>query len=231
MEETIEGTKIEVDEGTGENICNVGDIDDSLMECIPGDLMFTGFSDTTLKKAICQDETLPSSIERTANYKECDCGKWKEKSEVITTNPVRNGSEYVYIWTFNKVGELRTITESVKERIKIQVCTTAIEEMVPNDIESKVPNANGSSYEPSTDNSSYVVCPTGGIRIPVGMKYTVHPNYIPKESVNRKLEWSVGDSEILSIQSSNPSNTCELNKNATNCLSKAIVTENEVERK
>ena len=49
--------------------------------------------------------SLPNDLEgdkeRTANYKECDCGKWKEKSEVITTNPVRNGSEYVYIWTFN----------------------------------------------------------------------------------------------------------------------------------
>ena len=221
------GVKIEVDEETGENICKVVDSEEGL-ECIQGDLMFIGFSDVEIVNAVCQDEKPDSNKEIDANYKVCDCGKWKEESEIVTANPVKVGNEWVYTWTFKKTGEVRNINESIKSRVKVQACTTAINEMIPNDIDKTIPKKDGSAYEPSADNSKYTICPEEGIKIPIGMKFTMHPNYIPKESVNRDLIWTSSDSSILSVQGSNPLTTCILNETYSNCFSKAIVTANKV---
>ena len=149
--------------------------------------MFIGFSDVEIVNAVCQDETPDSNKQRVANYKVCDCGKWIEEKETISANPVKVGNEWVYTRTFKKTGEIREINESIKSRVKAQICTTAIGEMVPDDIEETIPKEDGTPYEPSTDNSEYVTCPEEGIKIPVGMKFIMHPNYIPKESVNRNL--------------------------------------------
>ncbi len=221
------GVKIEVDEETGENICKVVDSEEGL-ECIQGDLMFIGFSDVEIVNAVCQDEKPDSNKEIDANYKVCDCGKWKEESEIVTANPVKVGNEWVYTWTFKKTGEVRNINESIKSRVKVQACTTAINEMIQNDIDKTIPKKDGSAYEPSADNSKYTICPEEGIKIPIGMKFTMHPNYIPKESVNRDLIWTSSDSSILSVQGSNPLTTCILNETYSNCFSKAIVTANKV---
>jgi len=220
--------EITKEEEGDENICDLGGLEKEDMECIPGDLMFSGFGDENINDTVCDDEQdkLPKNVQREARYKVCNCGKWEEKSEVVTANPVKNGNEWIYTWTFTKVGDLRTITETARKRVLVQICTKAIGVMVPNDIEKTVPKKDGTSYEPSTDNSKYMACPVDGIRIPYGMKFTLHPNYIPPESVNRDIKWTVSDSSILSIQSSNPLKSCELNSKGTNCYSKAIVTAN-----
>jgi len=228
LDEVLDFLDITKEEEGDENICDLGGLEKEDMECIPGDLMFSGFGDENINDTVCDDEQdkLPKNVQREARYKVCNCGKWEEKSEVVTANPVKNGNEWIYTWTFTKVGDLRTITETARKRVLVQICTKAIGVMVPNDIEKTVPKKDGTSYEPSTDNSKYMACPVDGIRIPYGMKFTLHPNYIPPESVNRDIKWTVSDSSILSIQSSNPLKSCELNSKGTNCYSKAIVTAN-----
>ena len=110
------------------DVCNLGGLSQEDLECIPGDMMFSGFGEVYgIKNAVCNDEQdkLPKDVERVANYKTCNCeGKWEEESEVVVANPVRNGNEYVYTWRFNKTGDLRSIDETAKKRVKIQVCTT-----------------------------------------------------------------------------------------------------------
>ena len=198
------------------------------IECITGDIKFVGFEDADIAESVCQDETPSGAKERKVKYKVCDCGKWVEESETLTANPTKVGNEWVYTWTFNKAGEIRTISETLKTRVRIDVCTTAIGEMVPKDIDEAKPKEDGSAYEPSKDNSKYITCPAGGIKIPIGMKFIMHPNYIPKESVNRNLEWSSTDSSIVGVQGSNPSSTCWLNKEGTNCFSRATITAKKV---
>ena len=225
--EETEGSTIEKDPDTGENICEVITKNQDEIECITGDVKFVEFEDYDSASAICQDETLnPKEIK--AKYKVCECGKWVEESETVTSTPSKVGNEWVYTWTFNKTGEIRTISETIKTRVKINACTTSIGEMVPNDIDKAKPKEDGSSYEPSADNSSYIACPEGGIKIPVGMKFTMHPNYVPKESINRDLVWSSSDETIIGVNGSNPVSTCILNKEGTNCFSKAIVTAKKV---
>ena len=219
-----EGSTIEKDENTGENICKVITNNKDEIECIPGDMKFIGFEDADVVEAVCQGETPSGNKERKVKYKVCDCGKWVEESEILTTSPVKVGNEWVYTWTFNKVGEIRTISETIKSRVRIDVCTTAIGEMVPKDIHETKPKEDGSAHEPSKDNSNYISCPAGGIKIPIGMKFIMHPNYIPPESVNRNLEWSTTDSSIVGVLGSNPTSTCWLNKEGTNCFSRATIT-------
>lgn len=212
------------DEEAGEgNSCKAIDLDEE-QECMPGDLKFIGFKDSVLQNAVCQDETPRQNVSREAEYKVCECGKWKDKTESISTNPVRTGNDWVYTWTFNKTGEIRNINESISKRVPMQICTIAIGTMVPNDINNTLPKSDGSSYEPSADNTNYVACPVNGIRVPLGMKFTIHPNYIPPLSINRNLTWTSSDTNILGIQSTNPAANCVLNANGTNCFSKAIVT-------
>jgi len=203
-----------------EGMCKLGLMTDADAECMPGDLMFTGFSNSSLSKAICQDETAPRNVARTANYKVCNCGKWEEESETVYANPVSSTSQYTYTWNFNKTGEIRNISESSTSKVARQICTTAIGVMVPQNPDT----IKGTSNEPSTDNSKYINCPTGGIRIPLGTQVTLHPNYIPPLSVNRNLTWTVGNSDILGILSSNPPSTCALNSTGSNCFSIAKIT-------
>ena len=213
-----------------ETICDEIVTEDE-MECIPGDIKFTGWGSVLLEESICDTDTPKKNVEREAKYKVCDCGKWsEEKVDKIYANPVTNymNRTHNYTWTFNKKGDIREINETVTETVRIDVCTTAIEEWIPKDIEEVQPNKDGTSYEPSTDNSEYVVCPKEGIKIPIGFKFTMHPNYIPKESVNRSLIWTSTDNSVINISSTNPLKSCVLNSTYTNCLSKAVITANKV---
>ena len=226
--EKTEGSTIEKDPNTGENICKVVTKNKDEIECIPGDIKFAGFEDADIAESVCQDETPSGAKERKVKYKVCDCGKWVEESETLSASSAKVGNEWVYTWTFNKTGEIRSISESIKSRVKIQICTTSIEEMVPKDIDEAKPKEDGSAHEPSKDNSSYITCPANGIKIPIGMKFVMHPNYVPKESVNRNLEWSTTDSSIVGVIGSNPISTCILDKEGTNCFSRATITAKEV---
>ena len=186
------------------------------MECIPGDIKFTGWGVAPLKDAICDTDEPERNVEREAKYKVCECGKWsEEKVEKVCANPVTNymNRTHNYTWTFNKKGDIREINETVTETVRIDVCTTAIEIYVPKDLTKK---------EPSTDNSEYELCPPGGIRIPYGFESVLHGNYIPKESTNRRLTWDF-DSNYMNLYSSNPLKSCVLNSTYTNCLSKATI--------
>lgn len=221
--EELTGTEIEVD-----NVCN-SQIDVDTEECMPGDLMFTGFDDVTINQGLC---IAPSEyVDRKANYKVCNCGVWEEKSEMVSARRIVSGGEYVYTWNFSKTGDIRSINESITSRMQKPICTTGIAEMIPSNIEEVKPSEDGLAYEPSSDNSKYELCPAGGIRIPIGMQFVMHPKYTPSNSANRYLDWTVTDNNVLGIaynKSSNPINNsinnCILNSDATNCLSKATIT-------
>ncbi len=216
------GVKVEIDSSSGENRC-ASDISDEEMDCIPGDISFLGWGESDLPIGICQDESAPRDKERTARYAICECGKWSsEKTRIVTANPVASGNEYIYTWTFSESTDVRTINESIKERVRKQVCTTDIEVLVPKNPNDLSPETNPN--EPSADNSSYVVCPAEGIKIASGTKVTLHPQYVPANAANRKLEWTSSDPSALTIQYSNPPETCELNNTNSNCLSKAQIT-------
>ena len=223
-----EENTIEKDEDTGENICKVITNNKDEIECITGDIKFDGFEEADIEKNVCQDEAPKGNKEIVVKYKVCDCGKWVEESETLTANPTKVGNEWVYTWTFNKVGVIRAINETLKSRVRIDVCTTNVGEMVPNDILKTKPKEDGSAYEPSKDNSKYIDCPATGIKIPVGMKFIMHPKYTPNDSINRNLEWSTTDDTIIGVQGSNPVSTCILNKDATNCFSTAVITAKKV---
>ena len=80
--EETEGSTIEKDPDTGENICEVITKNQDEIECITGDVKFVEFEDYDSASAICQDETLnPKEIK--AKYKVCECGKWVEESETV----------------------------------------------------------------------------------------------------------------------------------------------------
>ena len=216
-----------------DNICNVVDIDEPA--CIPGDLKFDGFEETQLDKtAICEDEIAEENVPRKVKYWICECGQWEDKVETIYTNPVPKGNEYEYTWTFTKTSDVRTISESIKEKVKIQVCTIGIEEMVPKKIEEVnqyTKDADGNiiklPYQPSNDNSQYKVCPSNGVTIPVGMRFVMHPNYIKPESVNRELTWSVSDESVLGIETIKPVDVpCDLKSD--NCFYSASITAKKV---
>ena len=199
-----------------ETICDEIVTEDE-MECIPGDIKFTGWGNVILEESICDTDTPKKNVEREAKYKICDCGKWsEEKTEKLYANPVTNymNRTHNYTWTFNKKGDIREINETVTETVRIDVCTTAIEIYVPKDLTKK---------EPSTDNSEYELCPPGGIRIPYGFESVLHANYIPKNSTNRRVTSWDFDSNYMNLYSSNPLKSCVLNSTYTNCLSKATI--------
>lgn len=220
------GVKVEIDSSSGENRC-ASDISDEEMDCIPGDISFLGWGESDLPIGICQDESAPRDKERTARYAICECGKWSsEKTRIVTANPVASGNEYIYTWTFSESTDVRTINESIKERVRKQVCTTDIKVLVPKNPNDLSPATNPN--EPSADNSSYVVCPAEGIKILTGTIVKLHPQYVPANAANRKLEWTSSDPSTLAIQYSNPPETCELNNTNSNCLSKAIITAQDI---
>lgn len=227
--EFLDITKEEYEEevDTTADVCKITNDESS---CIDGDIKFIGADDANLTSKICYGDTPKYNVEKKFKYKVCECGKWQEeKTQVITANPVQSGNEYVYTWNFTASTDTKTITETLKERVLIEVCTTEIGIMVPKDIEKKnQDNVDKLPYNPGSDNTNYVACPEGGIRIAVGMSFVVHPNYIPPKSVNRDLVWTSNNSDILGINGTNPSKYCELNSNGTNCLSTAVVTAKKV---
>ena len=223
-------TKVEINESNGENQCKV-DITNDEMDCIPGDIKFMGWDNHDLPTGICSDEEAPRNKERTAKYKTCDCGKWgEEKTERVTANPTKVGNEYVYTWTFKKETDVKVVDESVKGRVRIEVCTTSIGIKVPDNYKKLKPGV--------TSSNTYIDCPTGGVRIPEGTIMKVQGSYVPQNAVNREIIWTKSNNNIAlkydgtSYARLNPNmNTCELNKTNTNCMSKNEVTARDVEPK
>ena len=207
----------------GSGKCNLGIGSDDNATCISGDIVFTGFGGTSgLKRSYCQTDTLPSNVARTANYKECNCGKWEDKSDIVYSNPTKTGRVGTYTWNFNKTSDVRTVHESITEKVNIDICTTSIAIQTPKDKDQIKPSNNPN--EPSTDNSAYVDCPAGGIRIPIETQVTLHPRYIPPEATNRRLTWTSSNTSIGTLVVSQPPLLCTLNSAKTNCMSKAVLT-------
>lgn len=223
-------TKVEIKESNGENQCKV-DITNDEMDCIPGDIKFIEWGSHNLPSGICNDEEAPRNKERTAKYKTCDCGKWgEEKQERIIANPTKVGNEYIYTWTFKKETDVKVVDESVKGRVRIEVCTTSIGIKVPDNYKKLKPGV--------TSSNTYIDCPTGGVRIPEGTIMKVQGSYVPQNAVNREIIWTKSNNNIAlkydgtSYARLNPNmNTCELNSSNTNCMSINEVTAQDVEPK
>lgn len=170
-----------------DGVCGVTFINDNDLECITGDLKFDGLSDTDLKNAVCVNQQ-KNNVEATAKYSVCECGKWTQKEETLVANPVyvvNNGiGEYVYTYTLKKTGEIRNIDETITKRVRADICTTAVEIYVPNDL------------------TKYEKCdPANGIRIPEGVEVVLYPNYIPSNATNREIKWTPGNASLLSFGS------------------------------
>lgn len=215
------------DPPTTDNVCPSITTDED-NECINGDMMYMGDEDITIQNKVCTGTTPPSNVSKKVNYKVCECGKWVNKQETLVASPTKNGSLWTYTWVFYKDGKNRVINEVIKENVLELQCTDGIQIMVPDDIEEKNQNNVTIPYQPSSDNSRYEICSSGGIKIPLGMSFVVHPNYIPPNSVNRNLIWGTSDSSILRINAKNPTKYCELNSKNSNCFSVATITANKL---
>jgi len=208
----------------------IGDVDD---ECIDGDIMYIGNEEINISNKVCTGNIPPSNVNKKVNYKVCECGSWVNKSETLTASPrkVESGSEWIYEWTFYKEGKNRVINQVIKEKVLELQCTTGIEIYVPDDIDEKnQKNAENWPYQPPEDgpydNSRYEICPPGGIKIPLGMKFVAHPNYIPANSVNRNLEWSVVNENVLGLVDRDPGENCDMEKDP--CYSTGEITAKKV---
>ena len=223
----INKAKPEASSGGGTGKCKLGVGSDDNASCISGDIVFTGFGATGgLKKSYCDTDTLPSNVSRTANYKECDCGEWVDKSAIVTANPVKSGRTATYTWRFTKTTDLRTINESIKEKVNIDVCTKNIAIQTPKDKDQLKPE-----FDPSKP-TAFEDCPPGGIKIPIDTRVKLQIRYDPKNATNRRMEdangkstWKSTDSNKVAIPTiSQPSYTCVLNSDYTNCIATAIIT-------
>ena len=219
------GEKLETD--PTDNVCKptIGDVD---AECIDGDIKFAGDEEINIQNKICIGQVPPSNVNKIVNYKVCECGKWVDKTETLVASPRKQGSEWIYEWTFYKEGKNRVINQVIRERILELQCTNGIQIYVPDDIDEKNQNNVSIPYQPSSDNSRYEICPPEGIKIPIGMAFVAHPNYLPANSVNRNLIWKSSDSSILGVVGVNPSRYCDLNSTNSNCFSTAKVTTNKL---
>jgi hypothetical protein len=181
--------------GEKDNACNVTTYGSEELECIPGDLEFLSWGPEDIPETVC-DAGVFETEKRNANYRVCECGKWKNESAEVTAIPKKNGSEYIYNWVFKKTGEIRNINEIATTRAYVEKCTTAIQIYVPEDLRIK---------EPSTDNSKYIICPAEGIRIPQGIPTYLHINYTPSDSSNRRIDWSIPkDDKTITFWVNNP---------------------------
>jgi len=178
-----------------DNACNITTYGSEELECITGDLEFTGWGEEKIPQTVCNAGSFGVE-KRDANYKVCECGKWKEESEEVTTTPVISGTEYIYNWVFKKDGELRDIDEKTITRAYVETCTDSIQIYIPNNLKEK---------EPSTDNSKYVICPASGTTVNLGQTSALHINYIPTDSSNRKIDWSIPkDDKTITFYVNNP---------------------------
>ena len=218
-----DGAEIGLD-SSGGKVCKTGIARDD-MECIPGDIKFIGFEDLSVNKDSCVSDL--DDLERKAKYSECECGKWsEEKTETIKATATGSGKTKTYTWRFQKENDIRKIDKSVTADVTIGDCTTDLKIMTPKDMTPVKPANNPN--EPSQDNSAYIDCPEGGIKIPIETEVTLHPRYIPPTATNRKLKWESVDTNIIGITYSNPTSACKLNAQGSNCLSKARATANNI---
>ena len=169
------------DDGSGK--CNLGIGSDDNASCISGDIVFTGFGATSgLKRSYCDTDTLPSNVARTANYKECNCGKWEDKSDIVFSNPAKTARVGTYTWRFNKTTDVRTVSESITEKVNIDICTKGIAIQTPKDKDQLKPSNN------TNDKTPYEDCPAGGIRIPIDTAVKLQIRYDPPNATNRRME-------------------------------------------
>ena len=214
-----DGAEIGLD-SSGGRVCKTGIAKDD-MECIPGDIKFIGFEDLSVNKDSCVSDL--DDLERKAKYSECECGKWsEEKTETIKATATGSGKTKTYTWRFQKESDVRKIDKTVTADVTIGDCTTDLKIMTPRDMTPVKPVNNPN--EPSQDNSAYIDCPAGGIKIPIQTEVTLHPRYVPMTATNRKLKWESADTNIIGLTYSNPTSACKLNAQGSNCLSKAKVT-------
>ena len=200
------------------------------MQCMPGDLRFTGFGNVSgLNKSYCQGTTLPSNVERKANYQSCECGTWVNKSEIVKANAKGTGRDRDYTWTFEKSSDIRTIKESITERITFDVCTTDIKIQTPKNMDNVKPANN------PNNTGEYIDCPSGGIKIPQETTVEIRPRYIPSNATNRNIEWSIPEgNNVIKINNcalSSNHNQCTVKCNVranANCLSSASITAKEI---
>lgn len=179
-----------------------------------GDIELSNWEDVRLSDKICQTDEA-KNVDREINYKVCECGKWKEYTDTVTSTIKKEATRYVYTWEYVKEGTLREFRAITNGEVEIGACTTKVEIYVPNKIEERVKNTKEQgTIESSDDNSAYEICPSGGIRIPLGVTVVLHPNYIPSDASNRDIKW-MSSEDIVTI--------VEGKANTSKGLSKAYV--------
>ena len=179
--------------------CVITTIEDT-SECMEGDIELSSWEDVRLSDKICQTDEA-KNVNREINYKVCECGKWKEYTDTVASTIKKEATRYVYTWEYVKDGALREFRVSANAEVEIGVCTTKIEIYVPNKIEERVKNIKEQgTIEPSDDNSAYEICPSGGIRIPLGVIVVLHPNYIPSNASNRDIKWKSSEDIVTIVE-------------------------------
>ena len=184
---------------TNSNACVITTIEDT-SECMEGDIELSSWEDVRLSDKICQTDEA-KNVNREINYKVCECGKWKEYTDTVASTIKKEATRYVYTWEYVKEGALREFRVSANAEVEVGVCTTKIEIYVPNKIEERVKNIKEQgTIEPSDDNSAYEICPSGGIRIPLGVIVVLHPNYIPSNASNRDIKWKSSEDIVTIVE-------------------------------
>ena len=174
-------------------VCDEGDPNCTKpMECTPYDLKFVSWGSASLSTEVCPTDPV-NRITRDANYKYCNCGVWEDRKESVRSTVMRTSEYFEHTWRFRKSTAVRELDVTDTKKAIFAVCTTKIE----------LPDPTDPDYRPSGHTNP--VCPPGGFDIFIGEQITITPNYIPPESVNRKLTWEKNNNNI-SMQSSNPNN-------------------------
>ena len=199
-EEWINRSNINDVEGDNNSkACVITTIEDT-SECMEGDIELINWEDVKLSDKLCQTDEA-KNVNREINYKVCECGKWKEYTDTVTSTIKKETTRYVYTWEYVKDGALREFRISTNAEVEVGVCTTKIEIYVPNKIEERVKNTKEQGkIEPSDDNSAYEICPSGGIRIPLGVTVVLHPNYIPSNASNRDIKWTSSEDIVTIVE-------------------------------
>jgi hypothetical protein len=181
--------------GEKDNACNITTYGSEELECIPGDLEFLSWGAEDIPETVCDVGKFVVE-KRDANYRVCECGKWKNESAVVTAMPKNIGSEYRYNWAFKKDGEIRDIDEKTITRAYVEKCTTAIEIYVPKNL---------NEHDKILDPTKYELCPSGGTTVNLDQTIWWRANYIPSDSSNRKIDWTKPDTDTnISIGVDNP---------------------------
>ena len=184
---------------TNSKACVITTIEDT-SECMEGDIELSSWEDVRLSDKTCQTDEA-KNVNREINYKVCECGKWKEYTDTVASTIKKEATRYVYTWEYVKDGALREFRVSANAEVEIGVCTTKIEIYVPNKIEERVKNIKEQgTIESSDDNSAYEICPSGGIRIPLGVIVVLHPNYIPSNASNRDIKWTSSEDIVTIVE-------------------------------